>query len=471
MQAAHDRPQKIPTHYLAPCALLPDGWANDVDIVVAGDEIIGVTPNADMSPSNADRERIAGPVIPGMANLHSHAFQRAMAGLAETAGPQGDSFWAWRELMYQFLDRLTPDHIEAIAAWLYVEMLEAGYTSVAEFHYLHHDPLGQPYQNRAETALRIVRAAEASGIGLTLLPVLYTHGNFGSEAPSGGQKRFLHDTEHFVDLVLYLASGFKGSTRMRIGVAPHSLRAVHADQLRTIVALARDLGSQTPIHMHVAEQMKEVHDCVSATGKRPMRWLLDEIGLNPNWCVVHATHLSPDEVRDLAASGAVAGLCPSTEGDLGDGFFQGVSYLTAGGRFGIGGDSHALVDPFMELRLFEYGQRLIHQRRNLLASTAGESLGGRLFRGAAQGGAQALAQATGAIAVGHRADLVVLDAETAALAGKQKDAILDSAIFGPSRALVRDVMVAGLWAVQDGHHRRHDELQRNYSATLKELLA
>jgi formimidoylglutamate deiminase len=451
----------------ASCALLPDGWANDVVVTITGGEITEVVANQPDSRAL----RLSGPLLPGMANLHSHAFQRAMAGLTETSGPQGDSFWAWRELMYRFLERLTPEHIETIAAWLYAEMLESGYTSVAEFHYLHHDAAGRPYADPAENALRIQRAATGAGIGLTLLPVLYSHANFGGMAPTPGQKRFILQTDAYVSLCQKLKKSLPDDARVCLGVAPHSLRAVRPEQLSAVRALACELGPSTPIHMHIAEQEKEVEDSIRATGKPPMRWLVDEFGLSPRWCLIHATHLEPDEVDSLAQSGAVAGLCPSTEGDLGDGFFKGVGYLQAGGRFGIGGDSHALVDPFMELRLFEYGQRLVHRRRNLLTSRLGESLGGRLYRAALAGGAQALAQPIGAIAPGYRADLVVLDHNAASLAGKRGDLILDAAVFGPTQRLVRDVMVAGQWQVREGRHEAHELLKRNYQSTLMELLA
>jgi formimidoylglutamate deiminase len=450
----------------APCALLPEGWADDVVIEIEAGHIVSVASGA----PDAGAERLAGPVLPGIANLHSHAFQRAMAGLAETSGPEGDSFWSWRELMYRFLERLTPDHVEAIAAWLYVEMLEAGYTSVAEFHYLHHDVTGRPYADPAEMSLRIAAAAEAAGIGLTLLPVLYTYGSFSRTPPTPGQRRFLHDTDAYVRLCQSLAGTLAGRPLQRLGIAPHSLRAVDRAQLRTLVALATEFGPNTPIHMHIAEQAKEVNDSVAATGRTPLRWLADEIGINERWCLIHATHMTGDEVATLAHSGAVAGLCPSTEGDLGDGFFEGVRFFQAGGQFGIGGDSHALVDPFMELRLFEYGQRLVHQRRNLLASVPGESLGARLVRGALAGGAQALGQPIGALAAGRRADLIVLDATSAGLFGRKGDQLLDAAVFAPAARPVRDVMVAGRWEVREGRHHARAPLLERYRATLGALL-
>jgi formimidoylglutamate deiminase len=454
--------------YLAPSALLPTGWGNQVRIDVdEGGMIAGVSVNADVGTAT----RLAGPVIPGMPNLHSHAFQRAMAGMTQKAGPQGDSFWSWRELMYLFLQRLDPDAIEAIAAQLYIEMLEAGYTAVAEFHYLHHDADGKPYANLVETAERIQAAAISAGIALTLLPVFYAHAKFGGLAPAAGQRRFINDIDRFSRMVEMLAKKIEGMPLQRLGIAPHSLRAVTPEELQGLIDVAHSLGPDTPMHVHAAEQQKEVDDCIAWSSLRPVQWLLDHAGVDKRWCVVHATHMDDDETVALAASGAVAGLCPSTEGDLGDGLFNAIAYVQSAGRFGIGGDSHTGVNPFHELRLFEYGQRLKHQRRNLLALTPGESVGGYLYRAACAGGAQALAQPVGAIAPGCRADLVVLNTNDPALAEQSGDDLLDGAIFGPSRAPVRDVMVGGKWQVRDGSHRLREKTLMRYRAVMKRLMA
>lgn len=454
--------------YFAAEALLAQGWARNVCFEVdAAGMLSSVT--ADSTAEGA--ERLRGPVIPGMPNLHSHAFQRAMAGLTEKGGPEGDSFWSWREQMYRFLERLTPDDIEVIATQLYVEMLEAGYTGVAEFHYLHHDAAGVPYRNRAEMGERIAAAAAATGIALTLLPVFYAHSNFGGAAPTPGQRRFIHGAEDFCALVDALAATVRPQPLQRIGIAPHSLRAVTPEELRTVIQHLNGIDATAPIHMHAAEQQKEVDDSINYCGLRPVEWLLKHAELTPRWCLIHATHLLPHETKGLAASGAVAGLCPSTEGDLGDGFFDAGRYLAAGGRFGIGGDSHVGVDPFKELRWFEYGQRLRLQRRNVLVSEQGASLGGRLYRAAVQGGAQALAQPVGALAVGRRADWVVLNADDAALVEQQGDSLLDAAIFGPARQPVRDVMVGGIWQVRDGRHVLRDHSLARYRSVLRRLLA
>lgn len=455
-------------HYHADSALLPDGWAQAVQLAVGADGRI-VSVQAGVEPGAA--ERLAGPLIPGMPNLHSHAFQRAMAGLTERGGPQGDSFWSWREQMYRFLERLTPDDVEIIAHQLYIEMLESGYTSVAEFHYLHHDPAGAHYRNPAEMGERIIAAAAGTGIGLTLLPVLYAHSNFGGAAPAPGQRRFISSPDSFRRLMESLAGSLHGQPLQRLGVAPHSLRAVTPGELREAILHLDMLDSSAPIHIHAAEQQKEVDDSLAWSGLRPVEWLLDQVELGPRWCLVHATHLLPSETEGLAASGAVAGLCPSTEGDLGDGFFDAPRYLAAGGRFGIGGDSHVGVDPFHELRWFEYGQRLRLERRNVLVSELGASLGGRLYRAAASGGAQALAQPVGALAVGQRADWVVLDTQDPALAEQQGDGLLDAAIFGPARRPVRDVMVGGQWQVREGRHAQSEVCLRRYREVLRRLLS
>jgi len=454
--------------YHATQALLSDGWAGDVLLEVdALGRLAAIRPGA----SAGDAERLAGPVIPGMPNLHSHAFQRAMAGLTEKGGPEGDSFWSWREQMYRFLERLRPDDVEVIATQLYIEMLQAGYTSVAEFHYLHHDANGAPYRHPAEMGERICAAAAAAGIGLTLLPVLYAHSNFGGAPPTPGQRRFVNSPDSFRQLMASLAGTVSREPLQRIGVAPHSLRAVTPQELREAIMHLDQLDAGAPIHIHAAEQQKEVEDSLAWSGLRPVEWLLDQVELGPRWCLVHATHLLPTETEGLAASGAVAGLCPSTEGDLGDGFFDAPRYLAAGGRFGIGGDSHVGVDPFLEMRWFEYGQRLWLQKRNVLVNEFGASLGGRLYRAALAGGTQALAQPVGALAVGQRADWVVLDTADAALAEQQGDGLLDAAIFGPVRRPVRDVMVGGVWQVREGRHVHAEQSLRRYREVLRRLIS
>jgi formimidoylglutamate deiminase len=399
-----------------------------------------------------------------MPNLHSHAFQRAIAGRTGRAGAGGDSFWTWRQAMYAFLGQVDADAFEAIAAQAYVEMLKAGYTTVAEFHYVHHDPQGNPYADPAELARRIVAAASGTGIGLTLLPVFYAHAGFGGTPPATGQRRFVHTLEAYSRLVATLIGDAAGSDWC-LGIAPHSLRAVTPEELAALLALApRD----APIHIHAAEQAQEVAACVAWSGAPPIEWLLDHAGLDARWCIVHATHMTPDETARLAASGAIAGLAPTTEADLGDGTFAARAYVGARGAFGIGSDSNTIVDPFAELRQLEWSQRLAWQARNLLAS-ADAPVGQALYAAAARGGAAGQLRSAGAIAPGCRADFVVLDAGEPALAGQPIDAMLDAAIFGPCRRPVRDVMVGGRWVVRDGRHPREDAVFARYRACLGRL--
>lgn len=448
-------------------ALLPDGWASDLAIEIDAEGRIAALA-AGAAPDGA--ERVRGLVLPGMPNLHCHAFQRAMAGLAERAGPAGDDFWSWREVMYRFLARLGPDEVETIAAELYLEMLKAGYTAVAEFHYLHNDPTGAAYANPAELAERILAAAEGTGIRLTLLPVLYQSGNFDGAPPADGQRRFVKSTEAFLELLARLHRRAAASGGFRVGLAPHSLRAVPPAALREAVQALDRLDPTAPIHIHAAEQEKEVRDCLAWSKTRPVRWLLDNMAIDERWLLVHATHMEPDERQRLARSGAVAGLCPSTEGNLGDGLFPLREFLAEGGRFGLGTDSNVTVDPAEELRWLHYGQRLARERRSLELDPPGTALGARLWRQALAGGAQALGQPTGAIALGRQADLIVLDPGHPALAGRDGDRALDSFVFGNARGAVRDVMVGGRWLVRDGHHPEEERITNAYRG-LAETLA
>lgn len=448
--------------FVAPFALLPGGWAERV-VIDVGDEgaIASVAVNGDAQGAEA----LNGPVVAAMPNAHSHAFQRAIAGrTGRPSAQRDDSFWSWRQAMYAFLDRLDPDGFEAIAAQAYVEMLKAGYASVAEFHYVHHDPRGRPYADPAELAMRVVAAAERAGIGLTLLPVFYAHAGFGGLPPTEGQRRFVHGVDAFAALVLRLRP--EAGRRFTLGLAPHSLRAVTPAELARVVTLVPD---DAPIHIHAAEQVREVDECIAETGQRPVEWLLAHAGVNARWCIVHATHMTGRESDALAASGAVAGLAPTTEADLGDGTFPAPAFLEAGGAFGVGSDSNTAVSPFEELRVLEWSQRLALRRRNVLADESGLAVGASLWQRAAQGGAQAAGQPSGAIAAGSRADLVVLDTRDPALAGQAAADVLDAAIFGPARTPVRDVMVAGHFVVRDGRHPYEDMVFDRYRQTLARL--
>lgn len=441
-------------------ALLPDGWAQNVRITAANGLIISIETGTLAAPGD-ETHQIA---LPGLANVHSHAFQRGMAGHAEhRGGNRDDNFWSWREVMYRFLDRLTPDDMEAIAAMAYIEMLETGYTHVGEFHYLHNDSDGRTYADPAEMAARIAAAAQETGIGLTLLPVFYAHSNFGGLAPNHGQRRFINDLDSFARLLdccrTMLADGDQ------IGVAPHSLRAVTGEELAALVAM-QPCG---PIHIHAAEQEKEVRESLSFSGKRPVEWLLDHAGLDERWCLIHATHLTDVETDSLAASGAVAGLCPITEANLGDGIFPALRFLEAGGRIGIGTDSNILIDPAQELRALEYSQRLAHKARNVLASDAHPSVARRLFQSTLAGGAQAMGIAPG-LAVGHAADFVTLDAAHPALHGRKGDQLLDNWIFATRNTCIDTVWKRGKKLVSGGQHRANARVTERYLKVVDRIM-
>jgi formimidoylglutamate deiminase len=444
-------------------ALLPDGWANAVAVSIAADgTIAAVAPDA----PRAGAEAFAGAAVAGLADLHSHAFQRAMAGLTERRGTSPDSFWTWRETMYRFLARLSPEDVEAIAGMLYAELLEAGFTSVGEFHYLHNAPDGSRYADPAEMAVRIAAAASATGIGLTLLPVFYETGSFGGAPATEGQRRFLSDLDGFARLMEGAAAVVRDLPGAVLGVAPHSLRAVTPAALDHLV---RSYGDG-PLHIHVAEQEKEVADCLAWSGARPMQWLLANQPVGPRWCAIHATHLVPEETLAFAATGAVAGLCPVTESNLGDGIFDGVRFLGAGGRFGVGTDSNVQISAAAELRTLEYSQRLRDRSRNALATRAG-STGRQLLERALAGGAQALGRRGGALAPGMRADIVRLDPAHPSLAAASADGWIDGWLFSADLAGVGDVWAGGVHLVRQGRHVRREELVARYRRVLAGLLA
>jgi len=443
-------------------ALLPGGWSRDVRLSIEGGRI--ATVEAGVAATDADECHAIG--ISGLPNVHSHAFQRGMAGLTEIRSASSDSFWTWRELMYRFVARMTPDDVEAIAAQAYVEMLEAGFTRVGEFHYVHHDPAGVPYGNIAELAGRVAAAARLSGIGLTLLPVFYAHAGFGGRAPDEGQRRFLNSVDRFAQLIEASRHAVAGCDGAVVGLAPHSLRAITPDELAAILPLA-DGG---PIHIHIAEQVKEVEDCIAWSGSRPVRWLLDHAPVDRRWCLVHATHMTDEETRAMAATGAVAGLCPVTEANLGDGIFNAPTFCGAGGRFGIGSDSNVLIGVADELRQLEYSQRLALRARNIMATSRTASTGRALFDGAIAGGAQALGVASGLVP-GVAADIVSLDADSPVLAGRSGDAILDGWIFGSRRSPVDCVWTSGRKVVTNGRHHQAESVAAGFRRRLEGLLA
>jgi formimidoylglutamate deiminase len=442
-------------------ALLPDGWAQKVRIWLDGAAIRRIETEVEAA---ADDER-HGFAVPGLANVHSHAFQRGMAGLAEVRGPANDSFWTWREVMYRFLDRLTPDDVQAIAELAYIEMLETGFTRVGEFHYVHHDANGAPYANIAELAVRIAAASAEAGIALTLLPVFYAHSNFGGKPPVPGQRRFINDPSSFAKLMEASRAAISSLHNANIGIAPHSLRAATPEELKEIIPLA----AGGPVHIHIAEQMKEVDDCIAWAGARPVQWLLDNAGVNERWCLVHATHMTHEETQRLAKSNAVAGLCPITEANLGDGIFPMPDYLAAQGRFGIGTDSNVLIGAGQELRMMEYAQRLSLRARNVLAPEAGCATGRSLFDGALKGGFQALGISSFGLREGAPADMVSLNAADPVLAGRSGDAILDSWIFAANNP-VGCVWRGGVRVVHGGRHRNRSQIEAKYKDTLARIV-
>jgi formimidoylglutamate deiminase len=444
-------------------ALLPTGWARDVRMAMASGRIahleIGATPD-----SSDERHAIA---IPGMPDLHSHAFQRGMAGLTERGSPAGDNFWTWREVMYRFALRVSPDDIEAIAAQLFAELLEAGFTRIGEFHYLHHGLDGTPYANLAETGMRIAAAAAETGIALTLIPTFYAHGGFGGAPPSVHQRRFINNLDRFAKVFEASSAALDGLDDARIGLAAHSLRAAAPEELAALIAIAGD----HPIHLHIAEQVKEVEDCIRWSGARPVEWLLDHAPVDRRWCLVHATHMTAAESERLARSGAVAGLCPVTEADLGDGVFDALTYVGAGGAFGVGTDSNVLIGLADELRQLEYSQRLVHRARNLMSRAEAGSTGRALFDAALTGGARALGVATAGFAEGAGADIVTLDLDHPALIDREGDAILDAFIFGGGQGAIDCVWRYGAKVVCDGRHMARDRCRARFRTAMAGLLA
>lgn len=438
-------------------AFLPDGWRNDVRVTFAGAAIDSVTVAATPRP---DDRRVQA-LIPGIANLHSHTFQRGMAGLAEQRGAATDSFWTWRDMMYRFALALSPDEVQAVAEMAAMEMLEAGFTRLGEFHYLHHAPDGRPYADPSELSQRILAAATATGIHLTLLPVFYAHSDFGGKAPLAAQRRFLHDIDAFCRLTDRMRAAL---TRPgdRIGIAPHSLRAVTEADLSRLL----DAHPVGPVHIHVAEQMREVEDCRAATGQRPVQFLLSRFPVNARWCLIHATHLTGAERQGVAASGAVSGLCPVTEANLGDGLFPASDFLSDGGRIGIGTDSNVEIGVAGELRMLEYGQRLSHRLRNVLSMGQG-STGGALIRAALAGGAQALGAPDPALRSGAPADLVALADPLALPSGG--DRVLDRWVFGRDVG-VSEVWVGGAHVVTAGRHRDRDRIAAVFARTVGAVL-
>jgi formiminoglutamate deiminase len=443
-------------------ALLPEGWCDDVRVEIEDGLLASVSPDTDAELGD-ERHAIA---VPGMPNIHSHAFQRAMAGLAEHRSAEEDDFWTWREAMYLVALAVEPEDVEAIAAQAYVEMLEAGFTRVCEFHYLHHDRDGRPFADRAEMARRVLNASAESGIGMTLLPVFYAHSDFGGAPPVPGQRRFINDIEGYARLLeesRLACSRFDGAA---VGVAPHSLRAVTPDELSAVLALA----DGAPVHIHVAEQEREVEACIAWSGRRPVEWLLENNDVGPEWCLIHATHMTSKETEAVAASEAAVALCPITEANLGDGVFNAKLHLLRGGHFGIGSDSNVLIDVAGELRQLEYSQRLRNRTRNIITAD-GKSTGRMLFDEALSGGSQALGQDEVGITPGAPADIVSLKPDPIVLEGRTGDRLLDGWIFSSKEPVVDCVWARGVKRVSGGQHLQGEAVAARFRKVMKRLLS
>lgn len=458
------------TTLFANTALLPEGWADNVLVEYDRDGwIVGVDSFKAPPKNGPDVEVVTGPLVPGMANIHSHAFQRAMAGLTERASGRKENFWNWRETMYRFVGLIEPEDMEALAAQVFIDMLKGGYTSVGEFHYIHHRQDGQPYDDRTLMSRQVIKAALETGIAVTHMPVMYAFGGFGEKPPATGQRRFLNSVDGILRIAEELYGEYKSAPQVTIGFAHHSLRAVSPEMLlEAMRALPRILPG-APVHIHAAEQTAEVEGCLAWSGKRPVEWLLENAAPGEQWTLVHCTHMTDAEIDALARSGAVAGLCPTTEANLGDGIFPLVKYFNAGGRFAVGSDSHITVSMWDELRWLEYMQRLVYQERTLIHDQEIPSVGAMLFDRALAGGAQSLGRKTGRIEIGHRADFLVLDPDLPFMAGKLRDHILDAAIFAANQNPVKDVMAGGRWVVKNGHHKREEAVLEKFRKVMGKL--
>jgi formimidoylglutamate deiminase len=445
-------------------ALTPQGWADKVAVTVDAGGCITAIAQGKAASAGPGAIHHHGLAVPGVFNLHSHSFQRGMAAWAERPAGAG-AFWSWRDVMYRFASLLTPDDVEAIAAQTFVEMLEAGFNGVAEFHYLHHGADGRAYADPAELAARIVAAASDVGLRLTLLPVFYAHAGADGRAPEAAQRRFIHDLDGFHRLMQRCESLVTGSARHRLGLAPHSLRGASLAEIAALVPMAKG----GPIHIHAAEQLREVDEISAVLGARPIEVLLDKVGIGPQWCIIHATHMVPDETMRLARSGAVAGLCPITEANLGDGIFDGVAFTQAGGRYGVGSDSDIRQSLAEELRLLEYSQRLRDMARNRLGGAAATTARG-LLDGARLGGAQAGGWAPAALEIGSPCDITVLDMDHPAMAGRRDDDALNAWIFSGDNACISDVLVAGEHLVAQGRHRAQTRIRARFATTMTRLM-
>jgi formimidoylglutamate deiminase len=443
--------------------LLADGWAKQKTLIIENGTIQKIEEGKSVGAE------CVGTVIPGMINCHSHAFQRAFAGYSEQGSEGQDSFWTWRKVMYKFLQQLTAENANIIATQLYIEMLKMGYTRVAEFHYLHHDLNGVPYAELATMSQAIFDAAKTSGIGLTLLPVLYRFSGFGEQLANEGQKRFINDSAQFNQLVSDCFNLSEKYDNTNVGIAPHSIRAADLSSITCAVEHVRSLDPKAPIHIHIAEQQKEVSDCLEYYGKRPVQWLLDNVSMDEQWCLIHATHIDEQERKGIISAKAIAGICPTTEANLGDGIFPTTEFLAENGTFAIGSDSHISVNPVEELRWLEYAQRLIKQQRAILANDKQLSVGQNLWQKAALGGAQSTNSNTGELAIGKQADLLVLDETKLSLFANDEKHLLDSLLFASQMNVIHHVMVNGRWVIKAGEHKDEQLSQVAFAELLAKI--
>jgi len=457
------------TQIFARKVLTASGWQTNQVIDIEQGVITSISEYSAQQIQQATPEQIKGIVIPGMVNCHSHAFQRAFAGFSEQGCEGQDSFWTWRAVMYKFLAQLTEQDAQLIATQLYIEMLTMGYTRVAEFHYLHHDKSGEHYASLATMAKAIFDAASESGIGLTMLPVLYQYSGFAEQQATQGQARFINSVAQFNQLVTDCMGLSESYPNTNVGIAPHSLRAVDKESLLSAFEHVRSFDPNAPVHIHIAEQQKEVNDCLSHYQKRPVQWLLDNAPLDKHWCLIHATHIDESERKGMIDSGAIAGICPTTEANLGDGIFPTTEFVGEGGTWAIGSDSHISVNPVEELRWLEYAQRLIKQQRAILATNEQASVGRYLWQQATLGGAQSCAQPLGELSVGKQADLLVLDDKQLATFANSEQHLLDSLIFGSQRPAINDVMVNGQWVVENKQHPLAQQTEQAFAELLSRL--
>lgn len=449
------------------CKTLLQGqqWRHNVILSLDPDGLINGLEQGSQQDAN---ESISGIVLPGMPNVHSHAFQRVIAGRTGPGGMHQDSFWSWREAMYRCANRISPDQFAAVAAGVFLAMLKAGYTSCAEFHYIHHQTDGSTYANLAEMSEQVIKAASESGIAMTLLPVLYCTAGFGESGVAEQQRRFANSADQYLQLLESCQGSISDMSLFTLGIAPHSLRAVPGGILQEVLQAWPD--RHCPVHIHIAEQPAEIESCLEYLDARPVEWLLENFPVDKRWCLVHATHLSDQEVELAAASGVTAGLCPTTEADLGDGVFRTAQWLSTGGQIAVGSDSNVRISVAEELRLLEYNARLGSGQRNVL--TDPDATCGRfLYQHAAMGGGIALGQPVGALDIGYRADLLVLNEDHEMLTGRQADVAMDSWIFAGDQTMIRSVWVAGRCIINQGIHAQEEPIRAASARAISELSA